>query len=49
MSMCCGSFIVRFREMVGVFTPTSFVSASRSVWRILGRSSVDSAFSFAAR
>ena len=47
--MCCGSFIVRVREMAGVFAPSNFVNASRNVWSILGRSSVDSAFSFANR
>ena len=31
------------------FLPTSFVSASRRVWRIVGWSSVESAFSFAIR
>ncbi len=29
--------------------PSSFVNASRSIWSILDRSSVDSAFSFAIR
>ena len=49
LSMCRGSFIVRFREMVGVFAPSSLVNASRRVWSILGWSSVVSAFSFATR
>jgi hypothetical protein len=42
-------FIVRLREMTSVFPPSSFVSASRRVWSILGWSSVESAFSFASR
>jgi hypothetical protein len=49
MSMCCGSFIVRFREMAGVFAPSSFVNASRMMWSILGWSSVENAFSFSTR
>ena len=47
--MCCGPFIVRLREMAGVLAPSSFVSASRRVWSIVGWSSVKSAFSFATR
>ena len=49
LSMCRGSFIVRFREMAGDLAPSGFVNASRRVWSILGRSSVDSAFPFATR
>jgi hypothetical protein len=37
LSMCCGSFIVRFREMAGVFAPSSLVNASRRMWSILER------------
>jgi len=49
MSMCYGSFIVRLREMAGVFSPSSLENASRRVWSILGWSSVENAFSFATR
>ena len=49
LSMCCGPFIVRLREMSGVFVPSSFVNASRRVWIILGWSNVECTFSFATR
>ena len=47
--MCCGSFIVRLREMVGVSALFSCLNASRRVWSILAWSRVYSAFSFAIR
>ncbi len=49
LSMCYVSFIIRLREMYGGFIPTSFVSASRRIWRIVVWSSVENAFSFATR
>ena len=49
LSMCCGSFISRLREMRAGCFPMNYVNASRRVCRIVGWSSVVSPFSFATR
>ena len=49
LSMYCRSLNIRSREMCGGFVPTSSVNASQRLWRIVGWSSVESAFSFATR